>query len=312
MILPGRRMCPIFALNMQMMYHMKTVSILFPCLIALLLTSCGGPGKPSSDDTAKTDPAGTGRIAPEYTVVSSPTVDLSRFPTDTDGYITLFDGKSLDGWRGYARDYLPGKWRIDGNTLMLFRSGTGEETEGGTIIFAHRFRNFRLELDWKISKDGNSGIFYLAQEIQTKDMQTGETKMQSIIISAPEYQILDNENHPDAELGENGNRKSASLYDMIPAEPQNARPFGEWNQCAITVHNGVVTHSQNGVDVVRYELWTPQWIATLQNSKFSEEAWPLAFELMSHCGGPAHEGYIGLQDHGYDVWYRNIRIKILD
>ena len=134
--------------------------------------------------------------------------------------------------------------------------------------------------------------------------------LEPIYISSPESQVLDNENHPDGRAGEN--RKSSSLYDMIAAEPQNANPFGEWNNTTIIVDRGNVYHFQNGVKVVSYNLWTPKWTEMLQASKFSQEKWPLAFELLNNCGGTDREGYIGLQDHGDDVWFNNIKIKILD
>ena len=124
--------------------------------------------------------------------------------------------------------------------------------------------------------------------------------------------MLDNANHPDALLGVDGNRQSASLYDMIPAVPQNQNPFGEWNKTKILVYKGTVVHFQNDVKVLEYHLWTQQWTDMLQASKFSEKDWPLAFELLNNCGGEDHEGYIGMQDHGDDVWYRNIRIKEMD
>ena len=99
---------------------------------------------------------------------------------------------------------------------------------------------------------------------------------------------------------------------MIPAVPQNAKPFGEWNTGAIVVFKGSVFYKQNGKTVVEYHLWTPQWTDLLQKSKFSQKAWPLAFELLNNCGGDNHEGYIGFQDHNDDVWFRNIKIKITD
>lgn len=244
-------------------------------------------------------------------VVENPQLGLENLKKDADGAYILFDGTSADGWRGYGKDYLPERWSIEDGCLKLAGSGTGEgqSKEGGDIIFAQKFKNFELEVEWKVSKGGNSGIFYLAQE--TKEPKA-DGKMFPIYISCPEYQVLDNANHPDAKLGVNGNRQSASLYDMIPAVPQNQNPFGEWNKAKIMVYKGTVVHYQNDVNVLEYHLWTDKWTEMLQNSKFSQEKWPEAFELLNNCGGENHEGYVGLQDHGDDVWYRNIKVKVLD
>ncbi|MDR0567571.1 MAG: DUF1080 domain-containing protein [Prevotellaceae bacterium] len=277
---------------------MKKIIFLLSCFIAggVLFTACSsGPAKPS------------------YTVLNKPAVDLSAFPVNEEGYIVLFDGQTFNGWRGYGKDNVPGKWVIEDGCIKFNGTGGGEaqEADGGDIIFNHKFKNFELLLEWKISKGGNSGIFYLAQEVETKD-KDGNPVVEPIYISAPEYQLLDNENHPDAKLGKDNNRQAASLYDMIPAVPQNANPFGEWNVAKILVYQGTVVHNQNGANVLEYHLWTPKWTELLQASKFSEKAWPLAFELLNSCGGKNHEGYIGLQDHGNDIWIRNIRIKLLD
>ena len=188
--------------------------------------------------------------------------------------------------------------------------GEAQKADGGDLIFTHKFKNFELEVEWKVAKGSNSGIFYLGQEVATT--KDGKQRMEPIYISCPEYQVLDNENHPDAKLGVDGNRKSASLYDMIPAVPQNAKPYGEWNKAKIMVYKGTVVHGQNDQNVLEYHLWTPQWTEMLEKSKFSPEKWPLAFELLNNCGGAQREGYIGFQDHGDDVWFRNIRIKVLD
>lgn len=225
-------------------------------------------------------------------------------PKDDPNTIVLFDGTSLEGWRGYNRTDLPGKWSIEDGALKFSGSGAGEaqSNDGGDIIFDRKFKNFELSFDWKVAKGSNSGIFYLAQEIPGKP----------IYISAPEYQILDNVNHIDAGLGEDGNRMSASLYDMIPAKPQNSKPFGEWNNGKIVVYKGTVVHYQNDKPVLEYHLWTDQWKEMLDNSKFSKDKWPEAYDLLINVGGDDHEGYIGLQDHGDDVWFRNIKVKLLD
>ena len=287
-------------------------SVLFTTCIALTATlvACGG----QSGKKAKTaEVEAETKASPEYTVIEKEQVDLASFPKDKDGYYVIFDGKTFNGWRGYGKDHVPSRWTIDNGAIKFNGSGGGEAqtSEGGDLIFAHKFKNFELEMEWMVSKGGNSGIFYLAQEVATTD-ENGGQRIEPIYISCPEYQVLDNENHPDAKLGVDGNRKSASLYDMIPANPQNSKPYGEWNKAKIMVYKGTVVHGQNDTNVLEYHLWTPQWTDMLQKSKFSEEKWPLAFVLLNNCGGENHEGYIGMQDHGDDVWFRNIRVKVLD
>lgn len=282
----------------------KSVLFASAALMMCYITSCGGVKKTkaaAADATAETK---TEAAVPEYKLLDLPTVDLSKFPKDAEGWITLFDGKTLNGWRGYDRKDAPNAWEVNDKAIHIKGSGAGEAgaKDGGDLVFAHKFKNFELEWEWKVAKGANSGVFIMIQEVEG----------QPSYISAPEYQILDNENHPDAKLGKDGNRKSASLYDMIPAKPQNSKPFGEWNKSKIMCYKGTVVHYQNDEPVVEYHLWTQQWKEMLDASKFSKDKWPLAYELLLNCGGANKEGFIGLQDHGDDVWYRNIKIKILD
>ena len=298
-------------------------SLLFAACVAFLMASCGGQkgGNCSCNCNcgcekcccSKDKADATAAAKPEFKIVEKEQVDLSTLPVDKDGYITLFDGKTLTNWRGYGMDEAPTSWTVEDGCIKLKGSGTGEaQVEGGgDLIFAHKFKNFIFEFDWKVEKAANSGVFYLAQEVTTKD-ENGQERYEPIYISCPEYQILDNENHPDSFLGVDGNRKSASLYDMIPAKPQNAKPWGEWNKGKIMVFQGTVIHYQNDENVLEYHLWTPRWTDMLQASKFSQENWPLAFELLNNCGGENHEGYIGFQDHGDVVYYKNIRIKLFE
>ena len=151
-------------------------TLLFSVCAALTasLVSCGGPGGKAK--TAETADAKTAKKAvPEYTVVDNAQVDLASFPQDKDGYYVIFDGKTLNGWRGYGKDKAPSRWTVEDGAIKFNGSGGGEAQtgEGGDLIFAKKFKNFELEMEWKVSKGGNSGIFYLAQEVTTqKDGKT--------------------------------------------------------------------------------------------------------------------------------------------
>jgi hypothetical protein len=116
-------------------------------------------------------------------------------------------------------------------------------------------------------------------------------------------QILDNDRHIDSNLGKDGNRKAGSLYDLIPAKPQNAKPAGEWNSVEIICYQGTVVHKQNGETVLEYHLWTDDWNKLVADSKFPG--------LNENWANVPKEGYIALQDHGNDVWFKNIKIKEL-
>ncbi len=203
----------------------------------------------------------------------------------------LFDGESTKGWRGYQKDHVPSRWVVEDGTLHFNPTETGDR---GDIIFDKTFANFHLKLEWKIAEKGNSGIFYLGSE---------DSNYHAIYQTAPEMQVLDNERHPDAKLGKDGNRKSGSLYDLIPAVPQNCKPAGEWNQVEVIHKDGHVIHWMNGEKVVEYQAGAEEWDELVAGSKFPG--------LNPNWANLATEGYIGLQDHGDKVWYRNIQIMEL-
>lgn len=208
-----------------------------------------------------------------------------------EGWVLLFDGETTDNFRGYGLKEFPDKgWVVEDGTLHVIGSGRGEAGGGGDIITKKKYGNFELSLEWKVSEGGNSGIFYLAQEKAD----------QPIWKSAPEMQILDNERHPDAKLGVDGNRAAGSLYDLIPGDMSVVKPAGEWNKVEVLVYNGTVVHTVNGKNVLEYHLWTEDWKNMVLDSKFKD------YEDFLNT---AEEGYIGLQDHGDDVWFRNIKIK---
>jgi hypothetical protein len=210
-----------------------------------------------------------------------------------EGWVLLFNGKDFTGWRQCNGTAMPANWVIEDNAMKVF-TGEGKkpgQMANGDIVYGSRkFSNFELSIDWKATKMANSGIFYNVKEIPG----------QAIYYAAPEVQVLDNVDATDNKIA---SHLAGSLYDILPADPKTVKPAGEWNTIVIRVENGKVTHVQNGVKVVEYTLWTPEWDQLVANSKFkSFPGWQ---------EGIAKEGYIGLQDHGYPVYFRNIKIREL-
>jgi hypothetical protein len=209
------------------------------------------------------------------------------------GWALLFDGKAFDGWRQCNGTAMPANWVIEDQAMKVFTAEGRKpgSAAGGDILYGvKKYRDFELSIDWKTEKAGNSGIFFNVREVAGKP----------IYYAAPEVQVLDNIDATDNKVA---SHLAGSLYDMIAADPKTVKPAGEWNTIVIRVKDGKVTHTQNGVKVVEYTLWTPEWDAMVQNSKF--KTFPGFME------GIAKEGYIGLQDHGYAIWFRNIKIREL-
>lgn len=210
-----------------------------------------------------------------------------------EGWVLLFNGKDFSGWRQCNGTEIPKNWIIDDHAMKVF-TGEGKKPGSGAngdILYGDKkFKNFELSIDWKASKMANSGIFFNIREVPGKP----------IYYAAPEIQVLDNVDATDNKVA---SHLAGSLYDMIAADPKTVNPAGEWNTIVVRVQNGKVTHTQNGVKVVEYELWTPEWDELVANSKFKN--------FPGFTEGISKKGYIGLQDHGYPVWFRNIKIRKL-
>jgi hypothetical protein len=201
------------------------------------------------------------------------------------GWSLLFDGKSLDGWRGYKKPDASGtRWKVEDGWLTL-PPGTGQDTRGARdIISKDTFDQFDLTLEWKISQGGNSGVKYFVLEDQ--DAAIGH-----------EYQVIDDERHADAKIGPH--RQTAAFYDVLQASNRPLKPAGELNTSRIVVQGNTVEHYLNGTRVLRYTLDSPELRAAIAKSKFKD----------IQRFGKLQNGHILLQDHGDQVWYRNIKIR---
>ncbi len=232
-------------------------------------------------------------------------------PSAESEWITLFDGSSTDGWRGYNGKTLPPGWVIE-EGVLTFNDGeklSDAEYEGGKDIIyaAEEFDNFELELEWKIPPGGNSGIFY-----HLKEGYGGPPEV------SPEYQLIDDEGYTEyhditdynKSLGytENPNeikplQSTAADYAMYKPDPAKKvlHPAGEWNKTKIVFTPERVEHWLNGQMVLSFVPWSDDWMAKKNSGK-----WGLAPDY-----GKFKSGYIGLQDHDSSLWFRNIRIKKL-
>lgn len=197
---------------------------------------------------------------------------------EKEGWRLLFDGKSLDQWRGYKKDALPDGWKVESDGSFC-RHG------GGDIVTKEQFDSFELVIEWKISPGGNSGIFYRATEANG-----------AIYESAPEMQVLDNTKHGD---GKNPKTSAGANYALIAPPRDVTKPAGEWNQARLLVDGQRVEHWLNGEKLLEYTLGSPEWTDLVKGSKFA--GWS--------GYGKAAKGHLGLQDHGDLVWFRNVKIR---
>jgi hypothetical protein len=230
--------------------------ILFSCLAVSLLVSCSETKKAAN--------------------VSEMTTSES----------SLFDGKTLTGWRTYQNKPAD-SWMVKDGALYCKGSATDKSDRRADLVTTGEYENFDLSIDWKISPRGNSGIMYLVTE-----------EFPAAYLSGPEYQVIDDLNFP--EKLEDW-QKTAANYAMDPAPAAKPKPTGEWNHTRIVVNNGHVEHWLNGSKVVDYQLWTDEWKSKKTTGKWKD----------APGYGMSKKGHIALQDHGSEAWFKNIRIKEL-
>lgn len=202
------------------------------------------------------------------------------------GYTSLFDGKTLNGWRTYQNKPAD-SWMVKDGVLYCKGSTTDKSDRRADLITNDTFENFDLQLDWKIAPQGNSGILYMVTE-----------EYSTSYLSGPEYQVIDDVNFP--EKLEDW-QKVAANYAMHTAPTAHPKPAGEWNHARIVVDHGHVQHWLNGEKVVEYDLWTDDWKKRKESGKWKD----------APGYGMSKIGHIALQDHGSEAWFKNIEIKRL-
>ena len=245
-------------------------------LALLLLAGCSG-AQPDAQPGAPSD------SQPPAVAAAQPSTTMNTLTSEESaaGWRLLFDGRTLDGWRGYQQQTAPEGWQVaDG---VLTKPGSA-----GDIVTNDQFGDFELSFDWKLEKGGNAGVFYRATE-----------EYEHIYWSGPEYQLLDNPNHPD---GRNPLTSAGAAYGLYPPPDGVVKPAGEWNTSRILVRGNHVEHWMNGQKLLEYELGSPDWAAKVKASKFGE--WPNY--------GRAARGHIGIQgDHSGTLELRNVKLREL-
>jgi len=208
------------------------------------------------------------------------------------GWVSLFDGRTLNGWHSYGQSAPGQAWKAENGTIHLDAAGkkSYQTNGGGDLVTDGEYQNYDLKLDWKISPNGNRGIIFNIKEDTTKYKESWFTGL--------EMQVLDNDGHPDGKIPKH---RAGNLYDLIAVSKETVKPIGEWNAVEIVNNRGKLDLYLNGEHVVDTRLDDDNWRNLVANSKFKDMPDFAKFQ----------GGRIALQDHGNDVWFRNIRIKQL-
>jgi hypothetical protein len=217
---------------------------------------------------------------------ASDSTTVAMSPSQSAGWEALFDGTGLARWRGFRRPDVPGSWSVQDGTLAFRPSA--DQAQRGDIVTRDQYGDFELELEWKISEGGNSGIIYRATEDEPQPWRTG-----------PEMQVLDDARHSDGKIP---SHRAGALYDLVVPPEGVTRPVGEWNRARIVVRGNRIQQWLNGTQTADVEIGSEDWNRRMAQSKFREMP---AFATK-------RAGHVVLQDHSDPVWYRNIRIRRLD
>ena len=207
------------------------------------------------------------------------------------GWTSLFDGKTLKGWHTYGKKTVNVSCLVEDGAIFLNGSQKHDDEKGsGDLLTDNEYENFHLKIDWKITPKGNSGILFWVQEDSVKYKET--------YFTGPEMQVLDNDGHADGKIIKH---RAGNLYDLIAGTEGVVKPVGEWNTAEIISNKGKLDLILNGVTVVSTNYGDDNWKTMVAGSKFKR--WP--------DFGTIFKGHIALQNHGNDVWYKNIMIKKL-
>ena len=203
-----------------------------------------------------------------------------------EGWTLLFDGKSTGGWHSFNTKTAGPAWKVEDGALTL----NSEAKDGrGDLVTDKSYENYEFSIEWKISACGNSGVIFNVQE---------DPKYKATYVTGPEMQVLDNTCHPDAKIIKH---RAGDLYDLISSSKETVKPAGEWNVAKIVSDHGKMQFWLNGEKVVTFTMHDAAWDAMVAASKFKSMP----------DFGKATAGHLALQDHGNQVWYRNIKIREL-
>jgi hypothetical protein len=206
------------------------------------------------------------------------------------GWVSLSGGNTINSWHTYGKKEAGVAWNMDSSSIHLKPGAkNGYQTAGGgDLVSNDTFSNFDLKLEWKIAKKANSGIMIYVQEDPAKYKETWNT--------GPEMQVCDPDSNEDSHSYKH---EAGDIYDLIASKIMSAKPAGEWNQVEIVSNNRQLDLYLNDVHIISTRLWNASWEKLIAESKF---------KTMPGFGS-FHSGHIALQDHGEEVWYRNIRIQ---